>query len=349
MATNNSVTKNQKTNIIVITGNDETFQNLLSIIRKSDKCGELSGITRSVESTIEQLETTQLPLIQQIIPLPQNVSLTLDDYNRLNSVKLSYDIAFRLTTTKQTVSAFDHINDRRSGLLYSTSLLYDLGMKLITFIRSIPEFEFLNEQDRFILFKYNSPLVLYMRICLCYDIDRDLVFDPEVQSEEYAIVCKQLSQYCFGKQLDSASTQLFRSIKNVTDDDPIILQLMLIILTFTKSLSVENIVENEQSTFMNSKQVDEAQSIYAKLRAYIDNVYVTIETDHKPLENCHRKQINNKRVINWLFKLQDLISQIVEVKYRINLGAKNTTANYISRHFPLSCKPTSLTEHFYFC
>ncbi|CAF0766054.1 unnamed protein product [Adineta steineri] len=86
-----------------------------------------------------------------------------------------------------------------------------------------------------------------------------------------------------------------------------------------------------------------------ELRSYIDNVYVTIETDHKPLENCHRKQINNKRVINWLFKLQDLISQIVEVKYRINLGAKNTTANYISRHFPLSCKPTSLTEHFYFC
>ncbi|CAF0816571.1 unnamed protein product [Adineta steineri] len=265
MATNNSVTKHQKTNLIVITGNDEIFQNLLSIIQKSENCGELSGITRSIESTIEQLQTTQLPLIQQTIPLPQNFSLTLDDYNRLNSVKLSYDIAFRLTTAKQTVSAFDHISDRRSGLLYSTSLLYDLSMKLITFIRSIPEFEFLNEQDRFILFKYNSPLVLYMRICLCYDINRDLVFDPEAQSEECAIACKQLSQYCYGEQLDSASTQLFRSIKNVTDDDPIILQLMLIILTFTKSLSVENIVENEQSTFMNSKQVDEAQSIYASL------------------------------------------------------------------------------------
>ncbi|CAF0767017.1 unnamed protein product [Adineta steineri] len=199
------------------------------------------------------------------MPLPQNFSLTLDDYNRLNSVKLSYDIAFRPTTAKQDVSAFGHISDRRSGLLYSTSLLYDLSMKLITFIRRIPEFEFLNEQDRFILFKYNSPLVLYMRICLCYDINRDLVFDPEAQSEECAIACKQLSQYCYGEQLDLASTQLFRSIKNVTDDDPIILQLMLIILTFTKSLSVENIVANEQATFINSKQVDEAQSIYASL------------------------------------------------------------------------------------
>ncbi|CAF4479818.1 unnamed protein product, partial [Rotaria sp. Silwood2] len=59
-----------------------------------------------------------------------------------------------------------------------------------------------------------------------------------------------------------------------------------------------------------------------------------IETDHKPLENFHKKQINNKRVMNWLFKLQDMLPQIIAVKHRT--GAHNAAADYISRHFPPS-------------
>jgi hypothetical protein len=53
MATDNSVTKNQKTNIIVITENDETCQNLLSIIQKSGNCGELVDITTHVVSFLK--------------------------------------------------------------------------------------------------------------------------------------------------------------------------------------------------------------------------------------------------------------------------------------------------------
>jgi hypothetical protein len=52
MATDNSITKNQTTNIIVITGNDETFQNLISIIQKSDNFGNLADITRHVVSVL---------------------------------------------------------------------------------------------------------------------------------------------------------------------------------------------------------------------------------------------------------------------------------------------------------
>ncbi|CAF4561035.1 unnamed protein product, partial [Rotaria sp. Silwood2] len=59
-----------------------------------------------------------------------------------------------------------------------------------------------------------------------------------------------------------------------------------------------------------------------------------VETDHKPLENFHNKQISNKRVMNWLFKLQDLLPQIIAVKHRA--GATNAAADYISRHFPPS-------------
>ncbi|CAF4244309.1 unnamed protein product, partial [Rotaria magnacalcarata] len=72
----------------------------------------------------------------------------------------------------------------------------------------------------------------------------------------------------------------------------------------------------------------------SELRSYIGDSNFIAETDHKPLENFHKKQINNKRVMNWLFKLQDILPQIITVKHC--KGANNTAADYISRHFPPS-------------
>ena len=44
---------------------------------------------------------------------------------------------------------------------------------------------------------------------------------------------------------------------------------------------------------------------------------VVIETDHEPLSNMHKKlTFRNKRVDNWSLKLQDILRQIVEIKYR---------------------------------
>ncbi|CAF3196869.1 unnamed protein product [Rotaria socialis] len=75
----------------------------------------------------------------------------------------------------------------------------------------------------------------------------------------------------------------------------------------------------------------------SELRSYIGDSDFIVETDHKPLENFHKKQINNKRVMNWLFKLQDILPQIIAVKHRP--GAHNAAADYISRHFPPSTSP----------
>ncbi|CAF1361770.1 unnamed protein product [Rotaria sordida] len=92
---------------------------------------------------------------------------------------------------------------------------------------------------------------------------------------------------------------------------------------------VLNDIERKYDTFEK-----EALAIYwclTERRSYIGDSSVIVETDHKPLENFHTKQINNKRVMNWLFKLQDMLPQIIAVKYR--QGATNTAADYISRHF----------------
>ena len=50
--------------------------------------------------------------------------------------------------------------------------------------------------------------------------------------------------------------------------------------------------------------------------------------------------------MNWLFKLQDILTQIIAVKYRP--GANNTAADYISRHFPplasINSNPSATNE-----
>ncbi|CAF1078976.1 unnamed protein product [Didymodactylos carnosus] len=68
-----------------------------------------------------------------------------------------------------------------------------------------------------------------------------------------------------------------------------------------------------------------------QLREYIGDSYFSIETDSQPLINFHKKQINNKRVM--LFKLQDIIPQITEVKHLPR--DKNTGPDYLSKH-PIS-------------
>ncbi|CAF1469586.1 unnamed protein product, partial [Didymodactylos carnosus] len=86
----------------------------------------------------------------------------------------------------------------------------------------------------------------------------------------------------------------------------------------------------------------EALAIYwsvKELRQYLGDSFFSIETDSAPLINFHKKQIANKRVMHWLFKLQDILHQITEVKH-LNRD-KNTGPYYLSKH-PLSHRSTSL-------
>jgi hypothetical protein len=88
----------------------------------------------------------------------------------------------------------------------------------------------------------------------------------------------------------------------------------------------------------------EALAIYwciTELRDYLGSSDFTIEIDHKPLVNLHKQNLDNKRVMNWIFKLQDIIPQILEIKYV--KGKFNGGPDYLSRHFP-NIQPPSIAE-----
>jgi hypothetical protein len=87
----------------------------------------------------------------------------------------------------------------------------------------------------------------------------------------------------------------------------------------------------------------EALAIYwclNELRNYIGDSAIIIETDHKPLVNMHhKKSFGNKRIDNWLIHLQDMIPQILEIKYQ--RGIDNIGPDYLTRYDTLDIEETT--------
>jgi transposase InsO family protein len=71
----------------------------------------------------------------------------------------------------------------------------------------------------------------------------------------------------------------------------------------------------------------------SKLQQYLGGRDVTILTDHKPLEQFQKKNhMNCKRVEEWLLKYQDIIPQMIDVKYK--KGCLHGDADGFSRPEP---------------
>ena len=76
-----------------------------------------------------------------------------------------------------------------------------------------------------------------------------------------------------------------------------------------------------------------------QLRHCIGNSPILIETDHQPLANMHKNySYGSKRIDNWLLKLQDLLPQIIAIKYR--KGIDNVGADFLTRYEPLDASPS---------
>lgn len=97
-----------------------------------------------------------------------------------------------------------------------------------------------------------------------------------------------------------------------------------------------------------------------QLRPCIGSSSILIETDHQPLSNMHKNYtFRNKRIDNWLLKLQDILPQILAIKYR--KGIDNVGPDFLTRYDSLdshsapssassntSLQPTATTPPNYF-
>ncbi|CAF1039905.1 unnamed protein product [Didymodactylos carnosus] len=99
-----------------------------------------------------------------------------------------------------------------------------------------------------------------MRLCLTYNVEKDLCIEAEMD-EEHA----KYMRHCFGEEVPTMVKQLTQSVIDSCNRDPLIMQVMLIVMTFIKGLSTEDITALQEPILYNNKQVFEAQSVYTGL------------------------------------------------------------------------------------
>ena len=126
--------------------------------------------------------------------------------------------------------------DRTSALISWSYAADRNALRLIDFFNEIDHFQRLDEDDRFLLVKYNIfPLYPILK-CFHYNQTNHCCTDG---NNEEVLKYRRFYQLCFGvDSLHHSFRNLIVSIVHVTEQDPIILSLLLIILMFYDGLSM---------------------------------------------------------------------------------------------------------------
>ena len=143
------------------------------------------------------------------------------------------------------------------------------AVKLINFLREIPEFQQLNERDRLILVKYNLTLLFLLRHALTFDSVREICYDLDTidvvspTEEAFAQHCKSLFILCYGYEFSRTAMSIIRVLAIIVNKDPIISQLIMLIMIFGKGFSSDD--EDQEPILNDEKRVFNAQSKYIDL------------------------------------------------------------------------------------
>lgn len=165
-----------------------------------------------------------------------------------------------ISNTTSAVTSWSHIAEQ-------------IALRYINFFRQIHDFEDLDADDRFILIKYNvQPLFPIYKCFNNKPLNNYLACD---QNEE-AIRLRQFFTLLDGSDEDrDLLINLIYSLVELTEQDSILLSLLLIILTFSQGLSMN---ENEP-VLKNSLAVNRVQSHYTKLLwNYLVNKWGEVQT-----------------------------------------------------------------------
>ncbi|CAF1013610.1 unnamed protein product [Adineta steineri] len=183
-------------------------------------------------------------------------SLSIEDRSEIGSIELNYSSIFH---TDNITSFPFNMSDRTSALISWSEFTNRNVLKLIEFFQHIDEFENLNLDDKFILIKYNLLSLHLIQKCLNYNV---LTGSFTNMNDEDRLKRREFFNLCYGT---SGIRESFKSLMNsfsiITEQDSTLIKLILIILIFTKGLSM-----NENEPFLKDTQaVNRAQSYYIRL------------------------------------------------------------------------------------
>ncbi|CAF3451964.1 unnamed protein product, partial [Rotaria sp. Silwood2] len=160
-------------------------------------------------------------------------SISIEDWSDIESIISSYSSIFQ--NQYSLCRSFD-ISDRKSALIYWSEFASQRALKLINFFQEIDEFENLNSDDRFTLIKYNLLSLYLIQKCLNYNPLTGTFIN---RKNEDVLKRRQFFALCYGTSgIRESFMSLIRSFSKVTEQDSILINLLLVVLLFSKGLSM---------------------------------------------------------------------------------------------------------------
>lgn len=230
----------------------------------SSEGSEIMAITTD-ESTTSETNTDELIRAK----MSKKSSFELSDADRacLSHIQNSYLGAIKLTPSASSTISFDPSVTKVFS--FSTTMEIDTfsAVKLINFLRLIPDFESLDEEDRLSLVKNNLVLLLVLRDLLVFDRRTEILYDDNPEDttplvrEKFAHCYRSLYTLFYGYE----ETQFYMSnlcrIFDSLDNDPLVIQLLMIISIFQIGISINGeqireLVHREKVFNAHAKYVD---------------------------------------------------------------------------------------------
>lgn len=180
--------------------------------------------------------------------------LSDDDLIKIENMGEIFSLIFNNNEDKE-YHLYENQSDRMLGIISWSKYVGESALDFIRFYRHIIEFEDLNANDRFLLIKNNLFSIYFLSKSFSSKFNEQ----QQKQFDEKQILFYNL---CFGSNFISDSfIHLRNSIIEMTKNDSIYLSLLLTILIFSHSLSIN---EQNQTLFNDLTAIHQAQSIYTK-------------------------------------------------------------------------------------
>jgi hypothetical protein len=181
------------------------------------------------------------------------------------------------------------LNDRISLVAEMTQSQSNDILKLINVFRRINEFNALHDDDRFILIKYNLFSLYLLRKCLDFDPVNQTFFET---SDDLNTTCRFFSISPGSEEKSVYFTQWINSMCQITEQDKTLVQLLLVVLLFSKGMSMID----DEPFLHDSMAANRAQIHYTNL---IWNLFIN--------KWGYERAVNHFiQLLNLIFRLQTM-------------------------------------------
>ncbi|UJR08025.1 hypothetical protein I4U23_012303 [Adineta vaga] len=161
---------------------------------------------------------------------------SIDDWLTIQNIQSSFTFYMCLPTVR-CIDVFDFTN-LTSALITWSQFADGIGLRYINFFRHLDEFENLHVDDRLILIKYNMFSLYPFCKCYNYKSTNDCCATEECEER---IKHRYFFQLCGApSDMHQSFIDIVVSLVHITDQDPIFISLLLIVLLFSQGLSMSD-------------------------------------------------------------------------------------------------------------